>query len=133
MADNNPSGLGPQGIPQHVLDKKTIGALNGQGARRKGTALFEEIEQRIMQYVFIGEHERAVIVAFIVHCHTIDAFATTPRIKITSPEENCGKSLLAIDIMGPLLPTGSVLSVSITPAALYRKLNGKTPPTFVLD
>jgi Protein of unknown function (DUF3631) len=101
--------------------------------RDDGAALFDEIEQRITQYVFIGEHERAVIVAFIVHCHTIDAFTTTPRIKITSPEENCGKSLLAVDVMGPMLPAGSVLSVSITPAALYRKLNGKTPPTFVLD
>jgi hypothetical protein len=101
--------------------------------RDHGAALFDDIEQRITQYVFIGEHERAVIVAFIVHCHTIDAFTTTPRIKITSPEENCGKSLLGVDVMGPLLPTGSVLSVSITPAALYRKLKGKTPPTFVLD
>ena len=106
---------------------------NYMRARHDGAALFDEIEQRITRYVFIGEHERAVIIAFIVHCHTIDAFTTTPRIKVTSPEENCGKSLLAVDVMGPLLPAGSVLSVSITPAALYRKLNGKTPPTFVLD
>jgi hypothetical protein len=97
-----------------------------------GHVIFDDIEKRIRRYVYIGKHERAVIVTFIIHCHAIAAFYTTPRVKITSPEENCGKSLLGIDIMGPLLPAGSVLSVSVTPSALYRSLHDTTP-AFVLD
>jgi Protein of unknown function (DUF3631) len=101
------------------------GGYNPNG--QSGAALFDEIAALIRRFVIIGKHELVAFVAFIVHCHAIDAFYTTPRIKITSPEENCGKTLLAIDIGGHLLPVGSILSVSITPSALYRSLTDSTP------
>jgi hypothetical protein len=119
-------------IDQLILEGHKRGCPNYVPDPYAGDVIFDDIENRLRRYVFIGKHERAVIVTFIVHCHAIDAFYTTPRVKITSPEENCGKSLLGIDIMGPLLPTGSVLSVSITPSALYRSLTDSTP-TVVLD
>src|SRR3546814_458929 len=59
--------------------------------------------------------------AWIVHCHAIDAFESTPRLAALSPEKGSGKTRL-MEMLELLVPS-PLLTVNISPAALFRKID----------
>ena len=90
-----------------------------------GAALLGGVARFVRQFVSAHKHVTHVAVLWLVHCHAIDAFWTTPRLRIESPEPECGKTVL-LDVLSRLL-SEPITDVSITPAALYRTLEKRTP------
>ena len=92
--------------------------------------LFEEIEARILQHVVMPK-DLAFVVALWVGQSWVHQHGTySPILGVTSAERDSGKSTL----MGVIafLVRRSLLSVSVSAAALYRSIE-KWNPTFVVD
>ncbi|MGH8577105.1 MAG: DUF3631 domain-containing protein, partial [Gammaproteobacteria bacterium] len=62
------------------------------------------------------------------HCHT--AFLHSPRLNITAPEKNCGKTL-TLDVLHSLVPK-AIRTEGITTAVLFRIVD-KYAPTLLVD
>src|SRR5262245_48878325 len=88
-------------------------------------AVFTAASRFVRRFVSTHKHAQHVAVLWVAHCHAIDAFYTTPRIRIESPQPECGKTVF-LDVLGRLLPD-PITDVSITPSALYRTLEKRTP------
>ena len=92
--------------------------------------LFAEIEARILHHVAMPPH-LAFVSGLWVGLSWIHKHATySPILFVTSAERDSGKSTL-MGIIG-FLAKRSLLSVGISPAALYRSVE-KWQPTFVID
>jgi hypothetical protein len=80
-----------------------------------------EVERFLGRFVaYPSEHARIVHVLWIAHCHRIDAWHTTPRLAFMSAEKESGKTR-ALEATELLVP-GGILSISISPAALVRRV-----------
>ncbi len=100
----------------------------------EGAELLDAIGEHVRRYVVMSDTAVTTVTAWLVHAHAIEVFYTTPRLNITSPEAECGKTMLLVDVMAPLLPE-PIATVSISPAALYRQLakREKSPPAVLID
>jgi putative DNA primase/helicase len=70
------------------------------------------------------------VALWVLHAHTLDAFAISPPLAITSPEKNCGKTTL-LDVIGRLVPRPLATS-NTTMAAVFRSIE-LTCPTLLID
>jgi hypothetical protein len=95
-----------------------------------GAGLLDDVATFIRRHVVLSDEALWTVAAWVAHAHAVDAFYTTPRLNISSPEAECGKTMLLVDVMGPLLPD-PIVGVSISPAALYRVLADRTPPILI--
>lgn len=88
--------------------------------------IFEEVYRVICKHMVIP-HEYAIIITFwIVHAHLFDVFSHTPRLIITAPDSECGKSLLAIHLIGNLVPKPQPTE-NLNPAVFYRIIEQSRP------
>src|SRR5262245_9657445 len=55
-------------------------------------AVFTAASRFVRRFVSTHKHAQHVAVLWVAHCHAIDAFYTTPGIRIESPEPECGKT-----------------------------------------
>jgi hypothetical protein len=95
-----------------------------------GAALLDKIDKMLRRFVSARDHVWHVCALWVLHCWAIDAFHTTGRLIIESPEPECGKSTL-LDVMALMLDD-PVSDVSITGAAVARILQQRTTE-FLLD
>ena len=91
-----------------------------------GARLLEDLARRIRRFVVMSDACVHVVATWIVHCHAIDAFYTTGRLFIRSPEPECGKTMLLVDVMAPLL-RDPIVGVGQSAPSLYRALKDRTP------
>ena len=95
-----------------------------------GAILIEEIAQTIKRFIVINAESVTSIALWIMLTYTYDCFDVLPLLAILSPVKRCGKtrlvSLLSALVRRPL-PTSN-----ITPAALFRSING-IRPTLLAD
>jgi hypothetical protein len=96
-----------------------------------GAALFDEVRAFIRRFVCIKDAQLDAIVSWIAHCHAIDAFYTTGRLHIRSPEPECGKSVL-LDVLYDLL-SNPMNVISASPPTIYRSLKDEKPVPILLD
>ena len=99
--------------------------------RLNGTTLASDLASYLRKYVVLEDDYRDTVALWILHCWAIDAFYTTGRLLIRSPEKECGKSVL-LDVMEAVLPE-AVSSVSMTGASMYQRLEADHPPVFLID
>lgn len=90
-----------------------------------------DVADLLGQYAaFPSPEARDAVALWVAHTHVIDAFETTPRLSIRSPEKQSGKTrvleVLELVVARPL----SVVNVSVS--ALFRSI-GATPPTLLWD
>lgn len=90
-----------------------------------------DVAQFLGQYVaFPSTEARDAAALWAAHTHVIDAFETTPRLSISSPEKQSGKTrvleVLELVVARPL----SVVNVSVS--ALFRSID-VAPPTLLWD
>jgi putative DNA primase/helicase len=95
-----------------------------------GASLFLEIAATIRTFVVMGDDHAAAVVLWIIGAHAIDSFAIFPRLFITSPEKQCGKTTL-LDIVSHLVPR-SLFASNVTSPALFRAIE-MAKPTLLLD
>jgi hypothetical protein len=82
------------------------------------------------QYVELQAHEYIAVSLWVLHTHVYSGFMHTPRLTVTSPVRDCGKSLL-IDVIEQLVSRPRK-SDGITAAVLYHVID-KELPTLLID
>ena len=96
----------------------------------EGAALLDDITAAIKRYVVVDHGAAETVALWVLHAHTLDAFAISPRLAITSPEKNCGKTTL-LDVIGRLVPRPLATS-NTTTAAVFRSIEAACP-TLLID
>jgi putative DNA primase/helicase len=59
-----------------------------------GAALLDEIAAAAERFMILPEHGATVIALWPLHTHCLDNFSVTPRLQISAPDSECGKSTL---------------------------------------
>jgi hypothetical protein len=96
-----------------------------------GCDILDDVERMLTCYVaFPDEHARAAVTLWIAHAHAIEAFESTPRLALLSPEKGSGKTR-TLEVLALLVPR-PVHAVNMSAAALYRIVKDKRP-TLLLD
>jgi len=94
-------------------------------------ANLDDLDQFLARYVaFPNLEARHATTLWTVHCHAIDAFESTPRLALLSPEKGSGKTR-TLEVLGLVVPV-AMHAVNMSAAALYRVVADKQP-TLLLD
>lgn len=99
-----------------------------------GAMLLDDVERFAGRFLaFPTEHHLVVVVLWVLHTWTVQAFYVTPRLVLDSPEPGSGKTRV-LEIL-KLLCRNAKLTLSTTTAALYRRIKaaGDSPPTVLQD
>jgi Protein of unknown function (DUF3631) len=95
-----------------------------------GADLLDDICNAVKRYLVLPEGGAEVLALWAIHTHAFEYFEHTPRLAITSPEKQCGKTL-TLDVLGELvarpLPTSNA-----TTAAIFRTID-IAKPTLLID
>lgn len=92
--------------------------------------LLEEISNVIAKYIVLPDGAADVLTLWAAHAHVFHAFQHTPKLNITSPEPECGKTLL-LDVLETLTPK-ALRTENVTTAVLFRLID-KESPTLLID
>ncbi len=95
-----------------------------------GVELLDDIAAAIQRHVSVPTRAEQAIALWIVHTHAHAAATNTPRLAITSPLPECGKSTL-LDVIGSMVPRPLAAS-NISPAATFRAVE-LLRPTLMID
>jgi putative DNA primase/helicase len=95
-----------------------------------GAALLDEVAQAIRRYVVLDQHEADGVAFWVLAAHAFDAWVIFPRLFVTAPEKQCGKTTL-LDLISRLVPRRLVAS-GITASSLFRTIEAARP-TLLLD
>jgi len=86
------------------------------------TDILNDVRHYISRFcVFPDEHCLVAVTLWAAHTHLIEHLHTTPRLAVLSPEPESGKSRV-LEVLDLLTPH-SMLSVSPSPATIFRTLN----------
>lgn len=134
------------GIPKGSLDKLVIAKrreaegedeTGGQGraidlpepepwsSLVDGAVLLSEITAEIRRYMVMADGAAESVALWTVHAHALDAFGISPRLAITSPRPQCGKTTL-LDLAYHLV-TRPLLMANISAAAVFRTVERACP------
>lgn len=91
--------------------------------------LLPQLVAAIHRHVVISDDAALTVALWIMHCHALDAFETSPRLVITSGEPASGKSTL-LDLLGRTVPRPLTFSVA-TASALVKGMAQK--PVLLID
>ena len=96
-----------------------------------GAELLDATERHLGRYIaFPSEHDRVATALWVAHAHDVDAFESTPRLALLSPEPGSGKTR-ALEVIDTMVPSPMhVLSAST--AAIFRTIDQERP-TLLLD
>jgi hypothetical protein len=94
-----------------------------------GAALLTEMSVAIQRYVVVEYGAAETVALWALHGHTLDAFSISPRLAITSPEKNCGKTTL-LDVIGGLVPR-PLITANATTAAIFRSIEVARPSLLI--
>ena len=96
-----------------------------------GAELLDDVEDFVLTYCsFACIEEADAIALWVVHTHVVDVFSTTPRLLITAPTIECGKSRV-LESIEPLV-LAARLAISVSGAYMFRTI-GVRPVTLLLD
>ena len=95
-----------------------------------GADLLDDICNAVKCYLVLPEGSAEVLALWAIHTHALECFGHSPRLAITSPEKQCGKTT-TLDVLGELvarpLPTSNA-----TTAAIFRTIE-IAKPTLLID
>jgi hypothetical protein len=84
----------------------------------------------IEKYVSLESHEYVAVTLWVLHTHVFDRFMVTPRLLLTSPVRNCGKTTL-LDVAARLVARAEKTD-SITAPAIMNLVH-QSKRTLLLD
>ena len=96
-----------------------------------GAQLLDEIKAAILRHMVMGDAQAAAVALWIVHSQSFELVPYTPRLLITAPERECGKTLLMWDLIGPM--TRRPMEVEIMKVAPFFRLAEEHQPTYLID
>jgi Protein of unknown function (DUF3631) len=95
-----------------------------------GGELLTETAAAILRYMVMPDGAAEIVALRAAHTHCFECFAITPRLAITSPEKQCGKTTL-LDILTCLV--ARPLSTANTSTAAVFRVIEVTRPTLLVD
>jgi len=94
-----------------------------------GTALLSSITKAVSRYMVMEPGAAECVALWVVHTHALDSCGITPRLSITSPRPQCGKTTL-LDIIYRLA-VRPLLAGNVTAAAVFRVVEVACPTLLV--
>jgi putative DNA primase/helicase len=95
-----------------------------------GYELVTNLKADVQRYVTMADSDALVTALWIIHTYLFELFVITPRLSISSPELECGKSLL-LDVLDHLVNRPYTM-INPTAAVLFRLID-KFRPTVLCD
>ncbi len=95
-----------------------------------GAALLEDMVSDLRAYVVMSDDNSHATVLWALHCHVFEAFEITPRLNISSPQPDCGKTTL-LDVLASVTPR-AIEAANISAAAVFRTVEA-VRPTLLID
>src|SRR5439155_10936888 len=130
-----------------ILDKLVHGkrqnngdALQGRGVNLpdvelwpepiNGAEVLAQTADTFRQYIALPDGAADVLALWCAHAHGFSIFPCSPRLNISSPEKNCGKTTLR-DVVSVLVPR-ALLAENLSVAVLFRVIE-QHEPTVLAD
>jgi hypothetical protein len=95
-----------------------------------GAALLHEIAKAVRKFVVLSPEAAETVALWIIHTYVFETFFCTPRLGITAPQKQCGKTTL-VDVLEHLVAR-PMMTTSITAAAVFRTVEA-VRPTLLID
>jgi putative DNA primase/helicase len=95
-----------------------------------GAALLSELSTAVRRYVVMSPEACDAVALWAAHTWLINSSMTSPKLGITSPEMQCGKTTL-LDVLACVVRR-PLPSANVTPAAIFRVIE-KHCPTLLID
>jgi hypothetical protein len=118
-------GTGPDGPPVDDPEAEAglaaLVALDWSGLPpvEPGWALLDAVAHLLARFVaFPSVTARDAVALWTLHAHAVEAFESTPRLALISPEKGSGKTR-TLELIGLLVPT-ALHAVNMTAATLFR-------------
>lgn len=93
--------------------------------------LLNQIDRLLDRYVaFPSDHDRHAVAAWAVHCWAVDAFDSTPRLALLSPEKGSGKTR-TLEVLELVVPD-PIHAVNLSASALFRLVADEERDTTLL-
>jgi hypothetical protein len=119
-------------LAPHLPSDVTLVTLRDALLEGEPSEVLDQLAAYLTKYVVLpNDHAVTAIALWVVHCHLIDTFDSTPRLAIMSPEKGCGKSRVQ-EITEPLVPV-PLRTSTVTPAVLFREIGSDNPPVVFID
>jgi hypothetical protein len=81
----------------------------------------DTVRAMLQDYVALSEHEYVAVALWFIHTHVFDQFMVTPRLVLTSPVRNCGKTTL-LDVANCLVAR-PYKDDNVSAAVIYHEVN----------
>lgn len=95
-----------------------------------GAHLLSDVANALKAYIVLPDGAPEFIALWAAHTYCFDAFDITPRLAITSPTKQCGKTLV-LDVIKHLVPR-PLLAANVSAAAMFRVIE-MARPTMLID
>jgi Protein of unknown function (DUF3631) len=101
--------------------------------QRQGDLMLRAVYEFCGRFIaYPSKHAHVAHVLWIVHCHLMDSWDTTPRLAFLSAEKESGKTR-ALEITELVVPR-PIQTMNVTPAYLFRKISSDDGlPTILFD
>ena len=96
-----------------------------------GNEVLHNVAEAIQRHMSIRVIDTYVVALWCAHTHVFEVFNHTPRLAITAPQPECGKSVLLPGLIANLV-SRPLEADNITPAPFFR-LAASHQPTFLID
>lgn len=114
-----------------MTPEPSVNPMSGEPYPVEDKTLFDDVARFLGRFVaFPSAAALDAVVLWIVHSHCLDAFESTPRLALLSPEKGSGKTR-TLEVMDLLVP-GPMHAVNLSAAALFRQVSTKRV-TLLLD
>jgi len=96
-----------------------------------GADVLTDVAECVQKHMAMAEHDTYTVALWAAHAHTVEAFDHSPRLAISAPAPQCGKTVLLSHLVGNLVPR-PLSSELLTPASFFRVIN-QYRPTILID
>ena len=90
-----------------------------------GADVLSQVAEVISRYVALPDGAADAVALWVAHTHCFDAFICSPRLNISSPEKNCGKTTLC-DVLA-LFVVRPLRTENLSLAVLFRVIESNKP------
>jgi len=90
-----------------------------------GMEVLEQVAETFCRYIALPDGAADVLALWCAHTHRFDVFQCSPRLNVSSPEKNCGKTTLR-DVVSLLVPR-ALLAENLSVAVLFRVIEQHRP------
>jgi putative DNA primase/helicase len=127
--NDNPNAAMPEALDAGSQTTASQPQLSSNGLI-DGASLLSELTAAFQRHLALPKGAAEVLAVWVLFTHCFDVAEVSPRLALTSPMPECGKSTV-LSILS-LLVRKSLLASNVSPALVFRVIESKHP-TLLLD